>query len=47
MRKLANVAAVLVLGVLGGCGKDDVDVNPGKGNEGVGDVKPGDKEKDD
>jgi hypothetical protein len=27
-----------------GCGKDDVDVNPGKGNDGVGNpAKPGDQ----
>ena len=30
-------------GVLPGCGKDDVDVNPGKGDDGVGKVKPGDQ----
>lgn len=43
MRKLASISAVLLLLTLG-CGKgDDVDVNPGKGDDGVGDVKPGDQ----
>lgn len=43
MRRLANVAVVLALAVLGACGKDDVDVNPGKGDDGMGNVKPGDQ----
>lgn len=43
MRRAATVAAVLVLAVLPGCGKDDVDVNPGKGDDGVGSVKEGDQ----
>ena len=43
MRKLASVVALFVLAVLPGCGKDDVDVNPGKGDDGVGNVKPGDQ----
>ena len=43
MRRLATIAAVLVLGVLPSCGKDDVDVNPGKGDDGVGKVEPGDQ----
>lgn len=42
MRKLASISAVVLLLTLG-CGKDDVDVNPGKGDDGVGDVKPGDQ----
>ena len=43
MRRLASVAAVFVLAVLPGCQGDDVDTNPGKGDDGVGDVKPGDE----
>ncbi len=42
MGKLASISAVVLLLTLG-CGKDDVDVNPGKGDDGVGDVKPGDQ----
>jgi len=42
MRELASISAVVLLLTLG-CGKDDVDVNPGKGDDGVGDVKPGDQ----
>jgi len=43
MRKLASIVAVMLL-LTFGCGKDDdVDTNPGKGDDGVGDVKPGDE----
>lgn len=43
MRKLASISAIVLLLTLG-CGKgDDVDVNPGKGDDGVGDVAPGDQ----
>ena len=42
MRKLGSICAVVLL-VTVGCGKDDVDVNPGKGDDGVGDVEPGDQ----
>lgn len=44
MRRLASVAAVLVLAVLPGCKGDNVDTNPGKGDDGVGNpTKPGDQ----
>ena len=43
MRKVATIAAVMVLTALPSCGKDDVDVNPGKGDDGVGSVKEGDQ----
>jgi hypothetical protein len=43
MKQLTAVCAVLLVLVLG-CGKDDVDVNPGKGNDGIGNpAKPGDQ----
>ncbi len=45
MRKLASVVAVFVLAVLPGCGGgDDVDVNPGGGDGGVGEGNPGEEE---
>ena len=42
-RGLAATAAILL--ALSGCSdkKDTVDVNPGKGDDGVGNVKPGDQ----
>jgi hypothetical protein len=43
MKRLIAVCAVVVLMTLG-CGKDDVDVNPGKGNDGIGNpAKKGDQ----
>lgn len=44
MRKL-GAAAAIILFVLTGCSdkKDTVDVNPGKGDDGVGNVSPGDQ----
>ncbi len=44
MRRLASVVAVFVLAVLPGCGGDDADVNPGGGDDGVGEVSPGEEE---
>jgi hypothetical protein len=44
MRKFAASVAVLLMVALGGCKGDDVDVDPGKGNEGVGNpAKSGDQ----
>ncbi len=43
MRKLASISAIVLLLTLS-CGKEDnVDVNPGQGDDGVGDVEPGDQ----
>ncbi len=43
MKRLVSLSAVLLLLTLG-CGKEDnVDVNPGEGDDGVGNVEPGDQ----